>query len=174
MRPPMKSDLPSGIYPKLERCLNFLTKRALARNAMLWTLGFAAIGSATVLAQDNRFVLERDGRTIVLEPYAPNILRVTLSRYAATAAGAAGNGLVGTPSMTGWAHELDAGGEDVFRPNTPVVRVSGDHLPQSLLPQPMPPDDLNQALRDHYFGGGNDHRPFDDTVSVATASGKAL
>ena len=174
MRHPLKSDLLSGIYQKLKQSLNFLRKRVVARTAMLWMLGFGAIGSATVLAQDSKFVLDRDGRTIVLEPYAPNILRVTLSRYKAIAAGAAGYGIVGTPSMTGWAHELDAGGDDVFRSNRLVVRVSGEHLPQSLLSHRMPLDDLNQSLRDHYFGGGNDHRRTDDTVSVTTASGKSL
>ena len=174
MRHPLKSDLLSGIYQKLNQSLNFLRKGVVARTAMLWMLGFGAIGSATVLAQDNKFVLDRDGRTIVLEPYASNILRVTLSRYKAIATGAAGYGVVGTPSMTGWAHELDAGGDDVFRSNRLVVRVSGDHLPQSLLSHRMPLDDLNQSLRDHYFGGGNDHRRTDDTVSVTTASGKSL
>jgi alpha-D-xyloside xylohydrolase len=174
MRHPLKSDLLSGIHQKLQQRLNFLRKRVVARTAMLWMLGFGAIGSVTVLAQDSKFVLDRDGRTIVLEPYAPNILRVTLSRYKAAAAGTAGYGLVGTPSMTGWAHELDAGGNDVFRSNRLVVRVSSDHLPQSLLSHRMPLDDLNQSLRDHYFGGGNDNRRIDDTVSVTTASGKSL
>ena len=174
MRHPLKSDLLSGIYQKLNQSLNFLRKGVVARTAMLWMLGFGAIGSATVLAQDSKFVLDRDGRTIVLEPYASNILRVTLSRYKAKATGAAGYGVVGTPSMTGWAHELDAGGDDVFRSNRLVVRVSGDHLPQSLLSHRMPLDELNQSLRDHYFGGGNDHRRTDDTVSVTTASGKSL
>ena len=126
MRHPLKCDLLSGIYQKLKQSLNFLRKRVVARTAMLWMLGFGAIGSATVLAQDSKFVLDRDGRTIVLEPYAPNILRVTLSRCKAIAAGVAGYGIVGTPSMTGWAHELDAGGDDIFRSNRLVVRVSGD------------------------------------------------
>jgi alpha-D-xyloside xylohydrolase len=38
----------------------------------------------------------------------------------------------------------------------------------------MPLDNLNQSLRDHYFGGGSDNRRIDDTVSVTTASGKSL
>ena len=38
----------------------------------------------------------------------------------------------------------------------------------------MPLDDLNQALRDHYFGKAPAHRPSDDTLSVATAAGKPL
>jgi alpha-D-xyloside xylohydrolase len=173
MRHPLQSDLLSRIYLKLQQSLNFLRKRVFARTAMLWMLGFAAIGSVTVLAQDSKFVLEREGRTIVLEPYAPNILRITLSKDNATATGIPGYGLVGTPSMTGWAHEKDSEGNDVFRSSRLVIQVSADHLPQSRLSQPMPLDDLNLSLREHYFGGSGS-RHTEDTVSVTTASGKAL
>jgi hypothetical protein len=127
MRPPLQSDLLFPIYQKLQQSLNFLRKRVAARTAMLWMLGFRAIGSVTVLAQDNKFVLDRDGRTIVLEPYAPNILRITLSKDNATATGAPGYGIVGTPSMTGWAHEKDSEGNDVFRSSRLVIQVSADH-----------------------------------------------
>jgi len=127
-----------------------------------------------VLAQGNQLVLERDGRTIVLEPYAPNIVRVTLSKTRAAATGAAGYGLVGTPSMTGWAHERDAEGDDVFRSSRLVVHVSADHLPDSRLPHHMPLDDLNQRLRDQYFGHGGGRGPNNDIVSVTTAAGKML
>jgi len=144
------------------------------RNAIQWTLCFGAIGSLAVLAQDTKFVLDRDGRTIVLEPYAPNIVRVTLSKDQATAAGAAGYGLVGVPSMTGWAHGQDSDGNDVFRSSRLVVHVSADHLPEARLPHAFPLDDLNQSLRAHYFGGGNRNRRNEDTVSVTTAAGKEL
>lgn len=127
-----------------------------------------------VLAQDTKLVLDRDGRTIVLEPYASNIVRVTLSKDKASAAGAAGYGLVGTPSMAGWAHQKGSDGDDVFRSGQLVVRVSADHLPKSRLSHTMPLDDLNQSLRDHYFGGGNGNRRNEDIVSVTTASGKEL
>jgi alpha-D-xyloside xylohydrolase len=171
MRHPSKSDLLSGIYQKLRQSLSFLSKRIVARTAMLWMLGFAAIGS--VIAQDSKFVLDREGRTIVLEPYAPNILRITVSKDNATATGAPGYGIVGTPSMTGWVHEKDSEGNDVFRSGRLVIQVSADHLPQSRLSQPMPLDDLNLSLREHYFGGSGS-RHIEDTVSVTTASGKAL
>jgi hypothetical protein len=36
---------------------------------------------AAAVAQDTRLVLDRDGSTIVFEPYAPNIIRVTLSLH---------------------------------------------------------------------------------------------
>ena len=53
----------------------------------LW-LGGAA------MAQADSLVLERDGRVISLVPYAPNILRVTMSTDKAAATGAPGYGFV--------------------------------------------------------------------------------
>jgi alpha-glucosidase/alpha-D-xyloside xylohydrolase len=146
----------------------------MARTAVLLMLSFTVIGSVNVLAQDNRFVLDRDGRTIVLEPYAPNILRVTFSKTKANATTAPGYGFVGTPSMTGWSHEQDSAQDDVFRSGQLVVHVSPGHLAPSLLPHPMQLDDLNQTLREHYFGGSSSNGPNDDSISITTASGKVL
>jgi alpha-glucosidase/alpha-D-xyloside xylohydrolase len=141
---------------------------------MLLMLGVGPFGSVPILAQDSNFVLDRDGRTIVLEPYAPNIIRVTLSNAKATATASAGYGLVGAPSKTGWTHEQDSDGNDVFRSGRLVVHVSPGHLAQSLLPHRMPLDDLNESLRNHYFGGDARNGPNEDAVSVTTASGQTL
>jgi alpha-D-xyloside xylohydrolase len=163
-----------------EKCVGFECRTQLAkmvvvaRNTVLGMLCLGALGSAAALAQDSKLVLDRDGRTIVLEPYAPNIIRVTVSKDKASATSAPGYGFIGTPSMGGWAHEHDANGNDVFRSDRLVVHVAPDHLPESGLPRPMPLDDLNQSLREHYFGGGNESRPSDDTISVTTASGNIL
>ncbi len=53
-------------------------------------------GSA--IAQSGPLVLERDGRVISLVPYAPNILRVTMSIDRAAATGDPGYGFV-APSL---------------------------------------------------------------------------
>ena len=55
--------------------------------------------SANCFAQGSsqRVELDRKGETIVLEPYAPNILRVTLSLQHDAALAAPGYGFVGTP-----------------------------------------------------------------------------
>jgi alpha-glucosidase (family GH31 glycosyl hydrolase) len=67
----------------------------------------AVLLSAGVLQADSKFVLERDGRTVVLEPYAPNIIRVTLSRLKDPALAAPGQGFLATPSMEGWTSDKD-------------------------------------------------------------------
>jgi alpha-D-xyloside xylohydrolase len=152
-----------------------LVKRPIshARTAALLILGLSLIGDATALAQGSNFVLNRDGRTIVLEPYAPNIMRVTLSKTTAMATAAPGYGFVGTPSMTGWAHEQEADGSEVFRSGRLVVRLSPGNVPESLEPHRMPLDELNQSLREHYFGSGG-KGPSDDSLSVTTTSGRVL
>ena len=171
-----QSDYPiPSTCPKRQPSLRFLrTALALGRTAILLLFGVGLIGSVQVLAQDNSFVLDRDGGTIFLEPYAPNIVRITLSKTRATATASPGYGFVGTPSPAGWVHERDTDGYDVFRSGRLVVHVSPSHLAESRLPHPMPLDDLNQSLRDHYFGGGPRNGPNEDTVSVTTASGQAL
>lgn len=122
-------------------------------------------------AQD-RVVLNRQDRTLVLEPYGPGILRITMSVEKPAALAPAGSGIVGTPATSGWTHEQDSAGYDVIRSGQMTVRVA----PQTLAPpQHMPLDPLNQSLRDHYFGGGpRRNEPHEDTISVTTSSGKPL
>ena len=134
------------------------------------------------IAQSGPLVLERDGRTISLEPYAPNILRVTMSTDREAATGAPGYGFIAQPSAEGWTHERDAEGYDVYRTARMVVRVAPGDLPKDKLPRPMPLDPLNLELRQHYFGGGgggngpNDGGlgPHDDALLVTAADGKML
>jgi alpha-glucosidase/alpha-D-xyloside xylohydrolase len=108
----------------------------------------------------------------VLEPYAPNIVRVTLSLEQTPTLAAPGYGFVATPSMQGWSHEQDSEGYDVIRSGRMIVRVAPESLPP---PRAMQLDALNQSLREHYFGGGpHGGGPRDEAISIATASGKPL
>ncbi|HXP09243.1 MAG TPA: hypothetical protein VN828_12140, partial [Acidobacteriaceae bacterium] len=68
-------------------------------------LGLVFGVAASMPAQETRVVLDRGGSTIVLEPYAPNIIRVTLSLLKQPALAPPGYGFTGTPSATGWTHE---------------------------------------------------------------------
>lgn len=139
---------------------------------ILAILGLASLANAGTPDESGRFVLDREGRTIVLEPYGPNIVRITMSSEKAAALAPAGYGIVGTPSMGGWTHDRDADGYDVIHSGRMVVRVA----PQNLAaPHRMPLDPLNESLREHYFGGEpHRHEPHEDTISVTTASGKSL
>lgn len=153
----------------------FRSERAWLRKSLLYGLGVVVLGifllGSAANAQDGPLVLEREGRTISLEPYAPNIVRVTISRDKAAATSAPGYGFIARPSAEGWTHERDTDGGDVFRSPRMVVRVSPADSP---MPQPMPLDELNRQLREQYFGGGNGHRPHNDALVVTTADGKML
>jgi len=142
------------------------------RGVVVVGLGFLLFECLAVWGADTQIVLTRQGRILVLEPYAPNIVRITLSSQKTAALASAGYGVVGTPSITGWAHEQDSGGYDVIRSGRMVIRVAPQNQPP---PHAMPLDALNESLREHYFGGGpRRNGPYDDTISITTASGKPL
>ncbi len=75
--------------------------------------GSAAAGQAA--GQDSGqavpgLVLPYRGATLVLQPYAPNILRVSLSLQREHAVAAPGYGIVAQPDATGWVREQTAAG----------------------------------------------------------------
>ena len=76
-------------------------KRFSPRNAFLAGI---LVSSAVVAAQTpgQRLELDRKGETIVLEPYAPNILRVTLSLKHDPALAGPGYGIIGEAAAEGW------------------------------------------------------------------------
>ena len=146
-----------------------MSVRAFGAVLLAVSLGGAA------LAQGGALVVVRKGRTISLEPYAPNILRITMSTDRAAATGPPGYGFVAKPSADGWTHDRDAEGNDIFRSARMVVRVAQETCLKDKLPQPMPLDALNLQLREQYFGGGRRRNgPHNDALLVTTAAGKTL
>ena len=87
---------------------------------------FASTTLAAAQAQNNnqRVILERGKSTIVFEPYAPNIIRVTLSMLKDPALAAPGYGFVASPSAAGWTHEKD-GVDEVYKSSRLVVTLKG-------------------------------------------------
>ena len=67
----------------------------------------ALLSGGDARAQSPQIVLDRDGGTIVLEPYAPNIVRVTLSLLKEPATAAPGYGFVANPSAQGWSRQQE-------------------------------------------------------------------
>jgi alpha-D-xyloside xylohydrolase len=91
--------------------------------------------NADARAQRPQIVLDRDGGTIVLEPYAPkapNIIRVTLSLLKEPATSTPGYGFVANPSAEGWSRQQEAQG-DVYRSQRLVVTVAANR-PHKPLP----------------------------------------
>lgn len=138
--------------------------------AVVLTVGIGPTVAAQA-DQANRIEIDRPNRTIVLEPYGPDIVRVTMSVNKAAAVAAPGYGIAGTPSKAGWTHERDSAGYDVIRSGQLVVRIAPENLPG---PHPMPLDELNQQLRHRYFYGYGRGGNYNDSLSVTTAEGKPL
>ena len=87
--------------------------------------------------------LNRGGATVVLEPYAPNILRVTLSLKREPAEAAPGYGIVGVPASAGWsASQTDQA--DVYNSARIVATVD------KYLPPTHPPLQTEIDIRDVY------------------------
>src|SRR6266851_4465799 len=83
------------------------------------------ICGAAAVAQDTQLVLDRGGSTIVLEPYAPNIIRVTLSLQKQPALAPPGYGFTGTPNAAGWTHQHTDEG-DTYRSERMSVTLAAN------------------------------------------------
>lgn len=93
---------------------------------LIFTLAFILPTYCVAMLAENQIILTRDNSTIVLEPYAPNIIRVNLSLLRDKATAAPGYGFVASPAPQGWntRHTNDA---DVFRSSRMVVTVEANH-----------------------------------------------
>ena len=98
-------------------------------------IGLIFAVAAVAGAQETRLVLDRGGGTIVLEPYAPNIIRVTLSLLKQPALAPPGYGFTAAPAADGWSHEKNEQG-DIYRSGRLSVTVAtpkpGNPLPTAL------------------------------------------
>ena len=74
----------------------------------------------------SRLELHSPGETIVLEPYAPNIVRITISKDAAAANAGPGYGFVAKPDAESWTAKLSDAG-DVYKSDRMVVTVHRPH-----------------------------------------------
>jgi hypothetical protein len=81
--------------------MEFLMERFSSALALLAGIVLTA-ASLPAQTPSQRLELDRKGETIVLEPYAPNILRVTISQKREPALAAPGYGFVAAPAAAGW------------------------------------------------------------------------
>jgi hypothetical protein len=105
--------------------------RFLCVLAVLAGIVFTAAG-LQAQSPSQRLELDRKGETIVLEPYAPNILRVTLSLKRDLALAAPGFGFVASPVADGW-NASQTAQADIYRSGRIVATVDRD-LPPAQLP----------------------------------------
>lgn len=70
-------------------------------------------------------VIPRGESTIVLEPYAPNIIRVTLSLIKEKAIDRPGYGIVATPAPSGWSYS-EGQNASTYRSSAMIVSLAGN------------------------------------------------
>src|SRR6202034_1085835 len=77
-------------------------------------------------AAQKQIVLERRDATVTLEPYAPNILRFTMSLKKDAALAPPGYGILAQPSETGWTHE-HKDGMDIVKSDRMTIKMPAPH-----------------------------------------------
>jgi alpha-D-xyloside xylohydrolase len=132
--------------------------------AVLAILGFAGFTShfATAQTTGQRLELDRPGETIVLEPYASNILRVTLSLKHDPALAAPGVGISATPAADGWSASESAQA-DVYKSSRITATVDRDQ------PSTTPPLQTQVDIA-KYFNGSTPGAH----ITLRTPEGKTL
>jgi alpha-D-xyloside xylohydrolase len=95
------------------------------------TLGWIVIayaGLAAFSASAQQLTLARGEATVVVEAYAPNVVRVSLSLQKASALAGPGYGIVAKPQPSGWTATSDASG-DTLQSSRMIVKVSPQGAP---------------------------------------------
>lgn len=123
----------------------------------------ALLGGVSLHAEKAEVILERDGSTIVLEPYAPNIIRVTMSTLKDQAVARPGYGIVAEPAGAGWTHDATAAG-DTYRSARMTVFIA---MPGP--PQKRPDGSFWKGPRKNFNGPGRE--PY---MRITAADGKRL
>src|SRR5215469_11732091 len=101
-------------------------RRYLAIFAFLAGLALVSISCRAQNSSQQRMELTGGGETIVLEPYAPNILRVTLSMEGEAAKAPPGYGIIAKPDSTGWTG-TESEAADVYKSDRMIVTVNRAH-----------------------------------------------
>ena len=103
--------------------MNF--QRLCPLNKLLPALVLVA-GMAAIHAQELK--LQRNDATVLVEPYGPNIVRVSMSLLKADALAAPGYGIVAKPLPDGWSADSTGSG-DILRSSRLIVTVSPQGKP---------------------------------------------
>ncbi|HEX7362075.1 MAG TPA: TIM-barrel domain-containing protein [Bryobacteraceae bacterium] len=106
--------------------------------------GGAAAQANGVSVQHGRVVITKDHTTMMLEPYAPNVIRVSISRLKAHAVAAPGYGIIAKPDAAGWKFHKSPNGGTYESPQL-AVTIMGP-------PKHHSPHLLGQEVIGKFFG----------------------
>jgi len=133
-----------------------MTHRLVSAGVLLLSL----LSAATLIAQ-KQVVLDRRDATVTLEPYAPNVLRITMSLKKDAALAPPGYGITAQPSETGWTYE-HTDTADTYRSSRMTVKMA--------IPHYGPRNTKYTCDTCQYFGGSTPGVP----LSITGADGKPL
>ena len=140
------------------------TGTLLAGMVFCTQIGAAQTGKTQIQSSGqapSQTVLSRGKATVVVEPYAPNIVRISLSLLHDDALAPAGYGILAHPETAGWNAAQDAHGD----------RIASSAMGVSVMAQgPEHPPTGTAADISRYFGGST---PWVG-LSIRTAEGKSL
>jgi alpha-D-xyloside xylohydrolase len=136
------------------------TAAVFRRLGSIVALVSVALFAGLARAEQAQVVLHREGSTISLEAYAPNIIRVTLSLLKEPALAPPGFGFVGTPSSEGWTRASNDKGES-YRSSRLVVTLAKNQLPHL---------SLTEADIAKFFNGSTPPAH----ITISTPEGKVL
>jgi alpha-D-xyloside xylohydrolase len=97
-------------------------------SSLLYFFAAMLLASPSTHGQSPTLQIDRKGETIILEPYAPNILRVTLSLQPENAQAKPGYGFVAAPDAAGWS-KSQTDRDDVLQSSRIIATVERDHPP---------------------------------------------
>jgi alpha-D-xyloside xylohydrolase len=139
-------------------------KKLLAKSKFaLVCLSVLLTGGVFLRAQDAGITLDREGQTITLEPYASNIIRVTLSTLKDQAESGPGYGITAKPAGSGWTHEKTAAG-DTYKSDRMTVFIAAPAPPRR-----RPDGSYWKGPQKNFFGA--EHGPY---MTITGADGKPL
>ncbi|GFE87616.1 hypothetical protein GCM10011488_25700 [Steroidobacter agaridevorans] len=96
----------------------------------------ALMCSSGVVTAEPLGLLDRNGSFVAIEPYAPNVVRVTLSLEKERVVAPPGYGFVANPDAKGWKHDVAASG-DIYSSAALSVEVKAQ-------PHPGPPNQMQR------------------------------
>lgn len=101
---------------------------------MRLAVAIACLAGAGPAFAEPMALLDRNGSRVAIEPYAPNIVRVTIAMDKALAEAPPGDGPIAKADASGWSHRADANG-DVF--TSAALSVTVDAKPWPKAPSQM-------------------------------------
>ena len=92
--------------------------------------GASLLAFATPALAEPLATVDRNGSLVAIEPYAPNIVRVTIALDRDEVTAAPGPGPNAKPDATGWSHRTDASG-DIFASSALSLTVDAKPWPKA-------------------------------------------